>query len=53
MVDDELSSEGDQVLVHGLEQGRDQDHSQVMGRHLVHLREHLNPEGKGEESVSR
>lgn len=53
MVDDELSSEGDQVLVHGLEEGRDQDHSQVMGRHLVHLREHLNPEGEREESVSR
>lgn len=43
MVDDELSGESQKVLVHGLEQGRDQDDCQVVSRHLVHLREHLDP----------
>lgn len=41
MVDDELAGQSQQILVQALEQGRDNYHSQVMGRHLVHLREHL------------
>lgn len=41
MVDDELACESQQIRVHGLEQSWDENHSQVVGRHLVHLREHL------------
>lgn len=41
MVDDELAGQSQQILVQALEQGGDNNHSQVMGRHLVHLREHL------------
>lgn len=41
VMDDELSGESEQILVHGLEQSRDQNHSQVVSGHLVDLREHL------------
>lgn len=40
-MDDELAGESQQIWVHGLEQSWDENHSQVVGRHLVHLREHL------------
>lgn len=43
-MDDELSGESEQILVHRLEQSRDQNHSQVVSGHLVHLREHLDSE---------
>lgn len=44
VVDDELSGEPEQILIHSLKQSRDQNHGQIMSRHLVHLREHLDPE---------
>lgn len=47
MVDDELSVESEQILVHSLEQSRDQNHSQVVSRHLVDLSVHLDPGGQG------
>lgn len=43
VVDDELSVESEQILGHGLEQSRDQNHSQIVSGHLVHLRVHLDP----------
>lgn len=43
-MDNELSGESEQILAHRLKQCRDQDHGQVMGGHLVHLREHLDSE---------
>lgn len=44
VMDDELSGESEQILVHRLKESRDQNHSQVMSGHLVHLREHLDSE---------
>lgn len=45
-MDDELSGESEQILVQSLKQSRDQNHSQIVSRHLVHLRKHLYPEGE-------
>lgn len=47
VVDDELSGECDHVLAHDLEHGGRQYHGQVVGRHLVVLREHLDPGQSG------
>lgn len=44
VMDDELSGESEQILIHSLKQSRDQNHSQILSRHPVHLREHLDPE---------
>lgn len=43
MMDDKLFSESEHILVHSLKQSRDQDHSQIMSRHPVILRHHLDP----------
>lgn len=43
VVDDELSGESEQILVQSLKQSWDQNQSQILGWHPVHLREHLDP----------
>lgn len=44
VMDDQLSGETEQILVHRLEQSRDQNHSQVISGHLVRLGEQLDSE---------
>lgn len=53
VVDDELFSESDQVLVHHLEHRWNQNHSQVVSRHLVYLREYLNHVEVSKQSIQR
>ena len=44
VVDDELSGECEQILAQGVKQRRDENQSEILSGHLVHLREHLDPE---------
>lgn len=45
MVQDQLAGEIEQVAVQTVEEGRNQNQGQVVGRHLVDLRERLDPDG--------